>query len=456
MEKIKKTLKNQGKKISRRDFLGGATAAAAFTIIPRHVLGGPGYTPPSEKLNIAGIGLGGQGSRDIERVGSENIVALCDVDDENAAAVFNTYPKARKYHDFRKMLEKQKDIDAVVIATPDHNHAVISMMAIKMGKHVYCEKPLTHTVYEARKVAEAAREAKIATQMGNQGHSSEGIRLVCEWVRDGAIGPVREVQAWTPLPLRQGKERWWVQGIERPKDEPPVPSTLDWNLWLGPAAYRPYNPAYLPLKWRAWCDFGTGVLGDQACHTIDIPFWALNLGYPSSVEASSTEVNSETYPKASIVYYKFPARGKMPAVNLTWYDGGLMPPRPEELEPGRRMGNEYGGVIFIGDKGKLICGTYGQGPRLIPESKMREYKRPPKTLPRSKGHYKDWIGACKGSEIASANFDYGGPLTEIALLGNIAIRMGSKLNWDGTNMKITNIPEANEYLHRQYRKEWAL
>ena len=447
MEKEKNSRKSR---FSRRDFLGGvATAVAAFTIVPRHVLGGPGNTPPSEKLNIAGIGVGGQGKSNVRACRRENIVALCDVDGKYAAKTFDRYPKAKKYRDFRRMLEKQKDIEAVIVATPDHTHAVISMMAIKMGKHVYCQKPMTHSVYEARKLTEAAREAKVVTQMGNQGHSGEGIRLICEWIWDGAIGPVRKAHAWTTPPT-------WRQGMGRPKDTPPVPPTLDWDLWLGPAPERPYHPAYVPWRWRAWWDFGTGAQGDMACHIIDPAVWALKLGHPTSVEASSTKVNSETAPIASIVRYKFPARGDMPAVEMTWHDGGLMPARPEEMEEGRRMGNNDGGVLFVGDKGKLMCGCYGLNPRLIPEAAMKAYKRPPKTLPRVKGHERDWVRACKGGVPASSNFDYAGPLTEIALLGNIAIRSGKKLDWDGQNMKVTNVPEANKYVHRQYRKGWIL
>ena len=451
-------------KMNRRDFLlSTAAGVAAFTIVPRHVLGGPGHTPPSEKLNIAGVGVGGMGKNNLENLSDENIVAICDVDRKYAGEVFEKYPEAKKYRDFRRMLEKQKDIDAVVVATPDHTHAVISMMAIKMGKHVYCQKPLTHSVYEARKLTEAAREHKVATQMGNQGHSGEGIRLICEWIWDGAIGPVREVHAWTNRPV-------WPQGIGRPEDTPSVPVTLDWDLWLGPAPDRPYHPCYLPFSWRAWWDFGTGVLGDMACHILDPVFWALKLGYPTSVEAShSYDVremwkkvdNKETYPRASIVRYQFPARGDMPAVKLTWYDGGLLPARPEELEPGRQMGKEGNGVMFVGEKGKLMCGCYGESPRLIPEAKMKEYKRPAKTLPRITGgvdgHEKDWARACKGGEPASSNFDYSGPLTESVVMGNLAIRNpGERLDWNGQNMKVTNVAEANEYVHRQYREGWTL
>jgi len=453
--------------ISRRRFMKGTAAVAAFTVVPRHVLGGPRQVPPSEKLNIAGIGVGGQGASDIQNVSSENIVALCDVDRRQAAETFKKFPNAKQYSDFRVMLEKEnKNIDAVVVATPDHVHAVASMMAIKMGKHVYCEKPLTYSMYEAREIAKAAREAKVATQMGNQGHSGEGIRLICEWIWDGAIGPVREAHVWTTHAV-------WPQGMERPKETPPVPETLDWDLWLGPAPYRPYHPAYLPQFWRGWWDFGTGGLGDMGCHNLDAAFWALKLGHPTSVEASCSifvptitwdkTFNNESYPQASIVRYEFPQRESMPPLELTWYDGGLMPRRPRELETGRRLGDKLGGAIFIGDSGTLICDSYANSPRLIPEARMKDYRRPEKSIPRSAGHHKEWIEACKGGQPAGSNFDYAGPMTEVILLGNIAVRMslktqekGLRLAYDGPNMRVTNLPEANEYVHRKYREGWTL
>ena len=462
MKDKEKTTREENKGISRRDFVGGAAAAMAFTIVPRHVLGGAGYTPPSEKLNIAGIGIGGQGAEDLKEMESENIVALCDVDDEYAAKTFNKYPKAKKYRDFRRMLEKQKDIEAVVVATPDHTHAIISMAAIKAGKHVYCEKPLTHTIYEVRKLAEAAREAKVVTQMGNQGQAFEGPRLLCEWIWDGAIGPVREVHVWSDRPAGM-----WPQGVERPKERPEVPATLDWDLWLGPAPYRPYHPEYVPFKWRGWLDFGTGPLGDMGSHNMAPVFWALKLKHPISVEASSTGMNSETYPLASIVHYEFAARGDMPAVKLNWYDGGLLPCRPEELEEGRVLPQEDG-IIFVGDKGKILAEGWGaQSVRLIPEEKMKAYKRPEKTLPRSAGHYKEWVEACKSGRPTGSNFDFASLVTETVLLGNVAILTGKergwgsylireKLNWDGPNMKVTNVAEANEQLHYEYREGWAL
>ena len=365
--------------ISRRKFIGSAAATgAAFTIVPSSVFGA---NPPSERLNIAGVGIGGMGKSNISNVAeANNIVALCDVDDEYSAKVYKTYPKAKKYRDFRVMLEKQKDIDAVIVATPDHNHAVVAMAAMELGKHVYVQKPMTHSIYEARKLTEAARRYKVATQMGNQGHSGEGVRAICEWIWDGAIGPVRKVQAWTNRPAG-----WWPQGVERPEETPPVPSTLDWDLWVGPAPMRPYNPIYLPFKWRGRWDFGTGVMGDMGCHIMDPVVWALKLNHPLSIEADTSSVNSESAPLVSRITYEFAARGDLPEVEVTWYDGGLMPPRPEELEFGRRMGNADGGVIFTGDKGKIMCGCYGLSPRIIPESKMREYKTPAKTIDRVPG-----------------------------------------------------------------------
>jgi len=439
--------------LSRRNFLRATTASAVFAIVPRHVLGGAGNTPPSEKLNIAGIGVGGQGAWDLQRLESQNIVALCDVDQNRAAGTFKRYPKARQYRDFRKMLDKQKNIDAVVVATPDHVHAVATITAIKMGKHVYCEKPLTHTVYEARKLAQAAREHKVATQMGIQGHSGEGIRRLCEWIWDGAIGDVREVHTWTDRP-----GRWWPQGVDRPKETPPVPDSLDWDLWLGPAPQRPYHPAYVPFKWRGWWDFGTGPLGDMGIHNSSPIFWALKLRYPKSVELISQQgCNAETGPTKSIVRYQFPSRGDMPPVTLTWYDGGNEPPRPEELEEGRRIGDNDGGSLFVGSKGKILApGWCAASPRIIPETKMKEYSQPPKTIPRSPGHHAEWIEACKTGKPTTANFDFAGRLTEAMLAGNIAVRTGGKLKWDGPNMTCTNIPQANQYTHCLYRKGWAL
>ena len=451
--------------ISRRSFIGKtAVAAGVFTIVPGHVLGGPGRTAPSDTLNIACCGIGGKVRSDIAGVSSENVIALCDVDDTQIERFTNyamrterpdlleLYDKANKYRDFRVMLEKEKGIDAVVVSTPDHNHAVIAMTAIKMGKHVFCQKPLTHTVYEARMLAKAAKEYKVITQMGNQGHAGEGARLINEWIEDGAIGDVRDVHIWTNRPV-------WPQGIEAPQEIPSVPTALDWNQWLGPAKYRHYHPAYCPFVWRGWFDFGTGVIGDMGAHFVDQPFWALKLNAPSTISASSKKMTNDSYPVASTVHYTFPARGEMPPVKLTWYDGGLTAPRPEELEPGRRMGNKDGGVLFVGDKGKLMHNVYGENPRLIPETKMQDYTLPKMTIPRSPGIHLEWIEACKAGKKSTTDFSYSGPLTETMLLGNVALRMQDRhtiLEWDQGKMEITNLPEANEYLHKEYRAGWSL
>jgi predicted dehydrogenase len=450
--------------ISRRRFISGAAmASTAFMVVPNHGLGLDGFKPPSEKLNIAGIGIGGQGANDLEALSSENIVALCDVDSAYAAGTFKKYPNAKVYKDYRKMLEEQKDIDAVVVATPDHLHACVSMAAIKLGKHVYCEKPLTHTVWEARQLAQAAREHKVATQMGNQGQASEDTRLLCETIWDNAIGPVREVHVWTDRPSNGLVNEYWPQGVDRPNNSPPVPPTLEWDLWLGPAPQRPYHSAYLPFKWRGWWDFGTGALGDIGCHALDPVFRALKLGHPISVQASSTRVNTETYPLASMVTYQFPARGEMPPMKLVWYDGGLRPPRPEELEEDKEMGAN--GHLFIGDKGKILTlrTEKRRGYVLIPESRAEQYGVPPKKLPRSIGHHKEWIEACKGGNPAGSNFDWAGPLAEVVLLGNVALRpqlreelTTKKLYWDGANMRFKNSDEANKFLRYEYREGWTL
>ncbi|MFC1596517.1 Gfo/Idh/MocA family protein [Planctomycetota bacterium] len=443
--------------IHRRDFVAAAASAAAFSIVPRHVLGGAKQTAPSEKLNIAGIGVGGMGKHNLSQVETENIVALCDVDHNHAAGTFKKYPDAKVHTDFREMLQTQPDIDAVVVATPDHTHAVISMAAIKAGKHVYCQKPLTHDVYEARALAEAAREAGVATQMGIQGHSTEGVRQIYEWINDGAIGEVREVDAWCSLSYYPwGHAGWSSRWGERPKDTPPVPDSLDWDLWIGPAPMRPYHPAYHPAVWRCWWDFGSGMMGDRGAHTLDPVFWALNLGAPVSVEATSMGGNEDTHPLAAIITFDFPARDKLPPVKLTWYDG-LRAPRPEELEEGRIMGDREGGVIFKGTKGKLMCGTYGNVARLIPESRMKEYERPPKTLPRVPDcHEQDWVRACKGGPAAGANFDYSGPLTEMCTLGNVAKRLDTRIVWDPEKFEVTNLPEANQHVRKTYREGWSL
>ena len=449
--------------ISRREFMGrSAAAAAGLMIVPRHVLGGPGYAAPSDTLNIGCIGVGGKGTSDIRSCSGENIVALCDVDDSQLARFLKSdrntpeqkamYEKAAKYRDFRIMLDKEKSIDAVTVSTPDHTHAVAAMMAMKMGKHAFVQKPLTHTIKEARQLAKTAAEMKVVTQMGNQGHAGEGGRLINEWLWDGAIGDVHEVHCFTNRPI-------WPQGIDAPQEIPSVPSSLEWNVWLGPARFRPYHPAYHPFKWRGFWDFGTGALGDMGAHILDHPFWALKLGHPTTVQASSTPFTKDSCPVAEIVTYEFPQRGEMPPVTLKWFDGGLMPPRPEGLEDGRMMGDSGGGGIFYGSKAMLMFSTYGDNPRIVPESKMKEYQRPEKTIPRSPGIQLEWIEAIKAGEKSSTDFSYSGMLTEVMLLGNVAVRVQehkTKLEWDSEKMEFTNLPEANQYLHFEYRTGWSL
>ncbi|HEY3325348.1 MAG TPA: Gfo/Idh/MocA family oxidoreductase [Planctomycetota bacterium] len=449
---------NHDLSFSRRRFLKAAGLAATVSVLAPHVLGGAGQKGPNEKLNIAGIGLGGQGQWDISQLQSENIVALCDVDEKHSAPASKKFPNAKRFKDFRKMLDEDKSLDAVVVATPDHVHAVASMAALKAGKHVYCEKPLTHTIQEARALTKAAAEAKLATQMGNQGMAFEANRLIKEWLWDGAIGGVREVHVWSDRPTHAGtKKLYWPQGIERPKETAPVPETLDWDLWLGPAPERPYNPAYMPFVWRGWWDFGTGGIGDMGSHNMAPVFSALKLSAPTCVESSSTAVFPDSLPLACVIHFQFPARGEMPPLALHWYDGGIMPPRPPGLEDDRKLSREDG-AILIGDKGvMLIEGWGGSSVRLIPEEKMKAYKRPEKTLPRSIGHHAEWVKACKEGTPTESSFAFAGPLTETLLLGLISVRLGGrKLYWDSANMKVTNDSEANTYLHYEYRKGWSL
>ncbi len=462
-------------KITRRHFLAAsATAAAGFTILPRFVLGGPRFVAPSEKVYIALIGCGGQGrtnARGLFEQADAQIVAVCDPNENDdyggfyyggvagrlpvKKEVVDRYSKDKpdftcaEYTDFRVLFEKEKNIDAILCATPDHAHAIVTMAALKRGKHVYCEKPLTHNVYEARAVAKAAAEAGVATQMGNQGRSDEGNRLTCEWVWDGAIGAVREVHAWSGA-------GGWTGGRGRPKETPEVPKTLDWEMWLGPKKPRPYHPAYAPYNWRGWWEFGTGCVGDMAVHNIDPAFAALKLGHPTSVEGFSEFVDSEVIGPNNRVIWEYPQRGDMPAVKVYWYDGNLMPKRPEELEGDRQMGGGGNGVMLIGDKGIIIGGGWSQSPRIIPESKMKEYKRPKKILPRSPGHHRDWLDACKGGPKACSDFSYGARLAEMVLLGDVAIRTQKKIFWDGPNMKATNAPEAEPFIREEYRAGWSL
>ncbi len=464
--------------VSRRTFMGTAATAAGITIVPRHVLGGTGFQSPSDTVSVAIVGFShGMGTSNLVNVEkTDNIVALCDCDESEAAkgamtkrGTLEKHPKAARFKDYRVMLEKQKDIDAVLIATPDHTHAVIAMAAMQLGKHVYVQKPLTRTVSEARALTEAARKYKVVTQMGNQGHSEEGLRLMEEWLAAGAIGPVREVHCWTNRPI-------WPQGMPRPTDTPAVPDGLDWDLWIGPSPMRPYNPTYHPFGWRAWQDFGAGAMGDMGCHVMDAAFQILKLGAPSSVIASLAYnvlkakndlgvlvnrrvVYNDSYPPSSIIHLAFPARGDMPPVKLHWYDGGILPERPDDLEPERTMPES--GTIFVGDKGKMWCETYSESPRLIPETAMAAFVRPARTLPRvpegRAGHEKNWLDAIRQKGQAVSNFDYAGPFTESVLLGNIALRYpGTRLFWDAPNIKITNMPDADQFLQHQYRPGWSL
>lgn len=484
---------------SRRRFLAGTAAAAAFSIVPRHVLGGPGFVPPNDKLTLACIGVGAQGTRvmmDFLKQPDVQVVAVSDVNRESsdysewgpnelrnkvrrllgdpnwgsqlsgptagrepAKRIVEAYYAKNQasgqyrgcaaYSDFRELLEKEKSLDGVVVCTPDHWHAPVSISAMKMGKHTYCQKPMTHTVYEARRMAEVAREAKVATQVAVGNSASENTRLLEEWIAAGAIGPVRRVENWSSRPF-------WPQGIDRPDKSDPVPEGLDWDLWLGPAPERPYNHVYLPFVWRGWFDFGCGCLGDMGQYSFDTIFRVLKLAAPSAVEASSTKSFKETFPWASIVRYEFPARGDMPPVVLNWYDGSLKPQRPDGLEDGRRMGGEDNeGLLFIGDSGTIMCGFNGQDPKLIPESRMKAFVPPPKTLPRSPGHYREFIEAAKGGPVAEANFEFEGPVAEAVLLGNVALRTGEKLRWDSAGLKITNSNAGQALLNPGYRGSWG-
>jgi predicted dehydrogenase len=519
MKKEKRADGSLERRLSRRKFLGQSAATAmAFSIVPRHVLGGPGFVPPSDKVNMAFIGVGSQGLRVMLHFLQEadvQGVAVCDPNKSSAdhpqwdthefcksvrkllgvetgwdwlspdqpiqlthsmrvtsgvagrepcQQIVNGYYGSKQtsgkyngcaaYSDYRELLEKQKDVDAVVVCTTDNLHAAVSAAAMKKGKHVFCQKPLTHTIYEARRLAEIARSTGVATQIAVGNQASEATRQLCEWIWDGAIGPVREVHNWSSRP-------YWPQGIERPKESQPVPDGLDWDLWLGPAAERPFHHAYVPFVWRGWDDFGCGALGDMGSYSYDTVFRVLKLQAPVSVEASSSERYEETYPIASIIQYNFAARGDMPAVKFTWYDGGLKPPRPEELEENRPLTGdgeeEDEGLLFVGDRGKILCGFNGARPKLIPQAKMEAYKQPAPTLPRSPGNEREWLDACKGGKVKpGGNFEFEGLVTETLLLGNVAVRAGQKLNWDRANMKVLNSDAAQKFVAPERRKGWEL
>jgi predicted dehydrogenase len=440
--------------ISRRRFLGTAgVAAAACTIVPRHVWGA------NDKLNLAFVAVGGRAGANLGGCSSQNICVLCEVDKGRMGDAPKKWPNAKIYQDWREMLDKEaKGIDAVVCSTPDHCHAIVSITAMKMGKHVYCEKPVCRTVSEARLIKEAAKKHGVCTQMGNTGHASDGARLTNEWVQSGSIGDVKLVHCCTDRPAG-----WWPQGIRRPKEDP-VPASMNWDIWLGPAPKKPYSKEIAPFKWRGYWDYGAGALGDMGAHIIDHPMWALDLGDPLTVVAEyvlkDPESIKDTLPAATKVTYEFPAKGNRPPVTLVWYDGGKsnQPPRPEGLEKDRQMIDN--GVIYYGSKFNMWHGSHGGAPRIIPEAKMKEFQVPPKTLPRSNGgHYGEWFNAIKAKDptMAKSNFDYATHLTEVMLLGCVAVRVGSgvKLKWDAEKMKFDN-EAANKYLQHEYREGWAL
>jgi predicted dehydrogenase len=471
--------------MKRRDFLrtGAASVASAFfapMVVPRHVLGGPGYLAPSDTVNVAGIGVGGQGMWNLAALMDQNIVALADVDwayvdesfeeriamrEDDGAPMFPEmaelrphFERAARYSDFRRMLdERERDIDAVVVATPDHTHAVAALWAMERGKHVFVQKPLTYSVEEARALKRAAQATGVVTQMGNQGHSSDDGRRAVELARSGVVGPIREVLTWTNRPAG-----YWPQGVGRPEPTAPPPS-LEWDLFLGPAAERPYYPGIHPFAWRGWVDFGVGALGDMGAHILDFPFWALELGMPSRVETRRSpwggdREHPDTYPVATITTYWFDRPGMDP-LKLTWFDGGLMPPTPVEAPEGFKL-NEEGGVIYVGERGLLVHDLYGYSPRLLPEALNEEAAAVPQSLPRIEGgiygHEGNWVRAIRGEEAISAPFSYSSDLTEVMLLGLVAARAEQPIAYDAANMRIPNAPDAERFLRRSYRPGWEL
>ena len=400
-----------------------------------------GERPPSEKMSLAFVGAGGRGADNLNALAGHNVVALCDVDERRAGKTFERYPKARRFHDFRKMLDQMaRQIDAVVVSAPNHIHAPASVMAMRLGKHVYCEKPLAHSVYEARVAAQVAAQQKVATQMGTQIHAGRNYRRAIELIRAGAIGPIGEVDVWTMA--AEG-------GGERPKDTPAVPPGLDWDLWLGPAPVRPYHPCYLPREWHFWWDFGGGVLGNVGCHFMDLPFWALELRHPTAIEATGSPRHAESTPRKMVIRYDFPARGSLPPVRLTWYQGQRSPRVESDNVPAWETG-----FLFVGRKGMLL--TDYERRVLLPEQEFAGLKPPAPTIPDSPGHYAEWVAACKTGSPTGCNFDYAGALTEAMLLGNVAFRAGRKIEWDPVRLEVTNCSEASQYLKREYRPGWTL
>lgn len=456
--------------LSRRLFIKYGSLAAGAIIVPgcKSIRSGR-VISPNERINVAVIGAGGKGSSDTDetaKVGG-TIVGLCDVDKKTLEGRGAKYPQARRYQDYRKMLEEmEQQIDAVIVATPDHIHAPASIMAMKMGKHCFCQKPLTHSVYEARMMRDVAKKSKVATQMGNQGSAGDGLRRAVEVIQAGIIGKPQQLHVWSNRPI-------WPQGIDRPQGSDPVPDNLDWDLWLGPAPLRPYkDKAYHPFAWRGWQDFGTGALGDMACHTVNMPFRALKLGYPTEIEAESTGINKETYPKSSKIRFQFPAREGLPPLTFFWYDGqpndaATLRPHPDiTADISQKMGKLPGsGCLIIGDKGRLFSpDDYGSQffVRMNDESELKPGKdhealrSTPQSIPRSPGHYQEWIDAMRGGRAAYSNFDIAAYLTEIILLGCVALRSGKKLEWDGPNMRATNAPDAHQFVKREYRQGWTL
>lgn len=460
---------------TRRDFIkAGAAAFSAFTIVPRHVLGGPGFVAPSDKVNVALVGAGGQGRwnlRELFKLDDVQVIAVADpaesfslenfyykgmggrkpilAEIEKHYSAKSPNHKCAEYVDFREMLEKEKAVDAILCATPDHLHAYVSTVAMRAGKHVYCEKPLTHNIAEARHVAQVAKETGVATQLGNQGHARDTMRETVEWIRGGAIGAVREVHAWV------GSSRWNPTLTGRPEGTPPVPSGLNWDLWLGPRQERPFHPAYFPVAWRDFWDFGGTNIEDFGCHDLDSACWALNLAAPKSIEFHPAGVmDKDIGPHGSIGYYEFEAKGDQPALKVTWYDGGLKPQVPQMLLGDEKLPSR--GVLFVGENGLMLCGGAGGPAKLLPESKMKDFKKPEPTLPRSAGHHREWIDACKGGPAAASNFEYGARLTEIVLLGVLALRTGREIDWDAQNMKAKGFAEADKFIDEPRRPGWEL
>ena len=441
--------------VSRRGFVAASGAAAGLMIVPRGVAAAAGETPPGEKLNIASIGINGRGGAILgEAARSENIVALCDVDTRRADRVYERFPNAKRYKDFRQMFEEMSDqIDAVTVGTPDHTHAAAVMAALKRGKHVYCEKPLAHSIQEIRTMRQAARERGLVTQLGNQGHSSGDIRKCCEMIRDGAIGNVHTIHACC------GAVHCRIDALPRIMDYHAVPADLDWDLWLGPAKWRPYNPMYLPGAWRAWSPFGSGTIGDWVCHVVDPSFWALELGAPKSVEAEVIDFNpklhADTFPRGSRIRFEFPSTEKRGPVTLYWYSGEWKMPKQPGLAVDKIPDT---GALILGDEGGLVHGSHGGGGvRLFPQKLAEIYKQPEPSLPRVRGHMEDWLDSIRAGKPAGSHFEYGGPLTELARLGIIAeLSPNTRLEWDGAAGRFTNSDEANQYLNPPYREGWTL